>query len=172
VLEQFGIAVGQIDAHFRCREVHQGAIEIVAGQSILVGTGGILSVPGRGATQNGGGGGSGGAILLEAPQVTVNGVLAANGGGAGVFSGGGGAQDGQPSATPALGQTATSAVGSAGTQINGADGTSTSNNGTSGGGGGAGRIRINTTSGAATIGSGATISPAQTTACVTQGNLG
>jgi hypothetical protein len=110
--------------------------------------------------------------LLEAPQVTVNGVLAANGGGAGVFSGGGGAQDGQPNATPALGQTTTSAVGSAGTQVNGADGTSTSNNGTSGGGGGAGRIRINTTSGAATIGSGATISPALTTACVTQGKLG
>jgi hypothetical protein len=149
-----------------------GAIEIVAGQSILVGTGGIVTVPGRGATGNGGGGGSGGAILLEAPEVTVNGVLAANGGGAGVFSGGGGAQDGQPSAVPARGQTASSAVGSAGTQIRGADGTSTSNNATSGGGGGAGRIRINTTSGAATIGSQATVSPAQTTSCVTQGKLG
>ena len=39
------------------------------------------------------------------------------------------------------------------------------------GGGGAGRIRINTTSGAATIGTSAIVTPALTTACASQGVL-
>jgi hypothetical protein len=147
-----------------------GAIEIAAGSSIVVGTGGVVSVPGFGGDGNGGAGGSGGAILLEAPSVTIDGVLAANGGGAAVFSGGGSNQDGQPSAQPAMGQDANSAVGSAGTQINGGDGMATTT-ATSSGGGGAGRIRINTTKGMATIGAGAIISPDPTTACVTQGTL-
>jgi hypothetical protein len=147
-----------------------GAIEITAGGSIVIGTGGVVSVPGFGGDGNGGAGGSGGAILLEAPSVTVDGTLAANGGGAAVFSGGGSNQDGQPSAQPAIGQDANSAVGSAGTQINGADGMATTM-ATSSGGGAAGRIRINTTSGMATIGMSAVVSPDPTTACVTQGTL-
>ncbi|HTB79033.1 MAG TPA: hypothetical protein VK762_37575 [Polyangiaceae bacterium] len=147
-----------------------GAVEITAGTSILIGSGGAVSVPGYGGSGNGGGGGSGGSILLEAPSVTVNGVLAANGGGGAVFSGGGSAQDGQPSAQPAMGQDANSAVGSAGTQINGADGKATPT-ATSSGGGGGGRIRINTATGMATIGPSATVSPALTTSCATQGTL-
>jgi hypothetical protein len=147
-----------------------GALEITAGTSIIVGSGGVVSVPGYVGTGNGGGGGSGGAILLEAPSVTINGVLAANGGGATVFAGGGGGQDGQPSAQPAMGQDAHSAVGSAGTQTSGADGAATQA-ATSSGGGGAGRIRINTATGMATIGASATVSPALSTSCVTQGTL-
>ena len=147
-----------------------GAIEITAGTSVLVGSGGAVSVPGYGGLGNGGGGGSGGSILLEAPSVTVNGVLAANGGGAAVFAGGGSAQDGQPSAVPAMGQDANSAVGSGGTQINGADGMATPT-ATSSGGGGGGRIRINTATGVAMIGSSAIVSPALSTSCATQGTL-
>jgi hypothetical protein len=147
-----------------------GAIEITAGTSIDVGSGGMISVPGYGGSGNGGAGGSGGALLLEAPNVSIEGVLAANGGGGAVFSGGGNAQDGQPSATPAMGQDAHSAVGSAGTQINGADGTTTPM-WTSSGGGGAGRIRINTRTGAATFGGNAVVSPSLSTACATQGTL-
>ena len=149
-----------------------GAIQISAGQSILVGTNGVVDVPGYGASGNGGGGGSGGAILLEAPEVTINGVIAANGGGAGVFEGGGLAQSGQPSAQPAQGQNAQCAVGAAGTHIDGSNGTSIGANATSGGGGGAGRIRINTTSGMATVGPTAVVSPPLSTACATQGVLG
>lgn len=122
----------------------------------------------RGGSGNGGAGGSGGSLLLEAPSVTIDGNLAANGGGGAVFSGGGSAQDGQPNATPAMGQDAHSAVGSAATQVNGADGTATP---TSSGGGGAGRIRINTGTGAATIGANAVVSPALGTPCATQGAL-
>ena len=49
------------------------------------GTVGVLNVPGYGgANTGGGGGGSGGGILLEAPQVTIDGIVAANGGGAGL----------------------------------------------------------------------------------------
>ena len=147
-----------------------GSIEITAGASIIIGSGGAVSVPGYGGTGNGGGGGSGGAILLEAPSVTVDGVLAANGGGGAVFSGGGGAQDGQPSAHPAAGQDANSAVGSAGAQLAGADGAATQS-ATSSGGGGAGRIRINSATGMATIGATAIVSPSLTTTCATQGTL-
>jgi hypothetical protein len=39
------------------------------------------------------------------------------------------------------------------------------------GGGAVGRIRINTSSGMATLGANATISPATTTACVSQGSV-
>ena len=147
-----------------------GAIEITAGTSIIARAGGAISVPGYGGTGNGGAGGSGGAILLEAPSVTIDGNLAANGGGGAVFAGGGGAQDGQPNATPAMGEDTRSAVGSAGAQINGADGAATTM-ATSSGGGGAGRIRINTATGAATIGTSAVVSPALTTTCATQGTL-
>jgi hypothetical protein len=58
--------------------------------------------------------------------------------------------------------------------INGTDGTSAGTSGSGAvdpgaGGGGAGRVRINTTSGAATI--SGMISPATTTSCVSQGAL-
>jgi hypothetical protein len=152
-----------------------GAIQISAGTSITVGSLGVLNVPGYGgANTSGGGGGSGGGILLEAPQVTIDGIVAANGGGGGRGSANssGYGQTGQPSATPAAGGAATEGVGGAGTTINGAAGTYDSGTGHAGSGGGAaGRIRINTTSGAATLGPSAIVSPATTSMCTTQGTL-
>ncbi|HLK40803.1 MAG TPA: hypothetical protein VKU41_28815 [Polyangiaceae bacterium] len=145
-----------------------GAIQISAGTSITLGSVGVLNVPGYGGANTGGGGG----ILLEAPQVTIDGIVAANGGGAGLGTpnSSGAGQTGQPSAQPAAGGAATEGVGGAGTMINGTAGTYA--NGHAGSGGGAaGRIRINTTSGAATLGSSAIVSPAMTTTCTTQGML-
>jgi hypothetical protein len=104
--------------------------------------------------------------------VQIDGTLAVNGGGGNVYDGGGPGQDGQPSATAALGEKSTAGSGSAGTAIDGQDGSndsSAANNSSGGGGGGAGRIRIDTSSGSATI--TGTISPAVSTACVTQGTL-
>jgi hypothetical protein len=150
-----------------------GAIQISAGASITVGTLGVLNVPGYGgANIGGGGGGSGGGILLEAPQVTIDGIVAANGGGAGLATpnSGGSGQTGQPSAQPAAGGAVTEGAGAAGTTIRGADGHAGGGRAGSGGGA-AGRIRINTTSAAATIGTSAIVTPAVTTACTSQGML-
>jgi hypothetical protein len=115
------------------------------------------------------GGGSGGSILLVAPSVTVNGILAANGGA------GGTAQTAGTNATandqPALGPPS-AGIGSAAATLNGGSGVMTDGGAAlGGGGGGAGRIRINTMSGAATLGPNSVISPALGTACATQGNL-
>jgi hypothetical protein len=151
-----------------------GAIQISAGTSITVGSLGVLNVAGYGGTNtSGGGGGSGGGILLEAPQVTIDGIVAANGGGAGLGSANssGSGQTGQPSTQPAAGGAATEGSGAAGTTINGGAG-SYSNGHAGSGGGGAGRIRINTMSGAATLGTSAIVSPAATTMCTTQGTIG
>ncbi|MGH7280680.1 MAG: hypothetical protein ACRELY_04085, partial [Polyangiaceae bacterium] len=126
---------------------------------------------------SGGAGGSGGAILLEAPAVTIEGILAANGGG-----GQGGPtnpsfdalasdQPAQGSAA-AAGLTAAGGNGSAGGNTAGApggNGDSQSSVQSGGGGGGAGFIRINTTSGAATI--TGTLSPSATTTCTSQGKI-
>ena len=149
-----------------------GAIQISAGASITVGTLGVLNVPGYGGANIGGGGGSGGGILLEAPQVTIDGIVAANGGGAGLATpnSGGSGQTGQPSAQPAAGGAVTEGAGAAGTTIRGADGHAGGGRAGSGGGA-AGRIRINTTSAAATIGTSAIVTPAVTTACTSQGML-
>jgi hypothetical protein len=150
-----------------------GAIQITAGTSITVGTLGTLNVPGYGgANVGGGGGGSGGGILLEAPEVTIDGIVAANGGGAGLATANssGSGQTGQPSALPAAGGDVTEGAGGAGTTINGADGHASGGHAGSGGGA-AGRIRINTTSGAATIGASAIVSPAASTTCTSQGML-
>jgi hypothetical protein len=165
-----------------------GAIQLVAGASISIGAGGAVSVNGGGG-DNGGtpsgsqaaaGGGSGGALLLEAPTVTVAGVLAANGGGGGGEGGGGSAvgSDGLRSATPAPGGNAArdpAGAGAAGGSGSGGAVTAGTNgdNGSidysaGGGGGGAGYIRINTTSGAASV--TGTLSPA-IGACATQGTL-
>jgi hypothetical protein len=151
-----------------------GAIEILSGTSITVGAQGVIHAGGGGSGGgNSAGGGSGGAILLEAPVVTVAGTLAANGGGGG---GGTAGSNATPNAQPATGGQDNAFVsvggsGSAGTMINGSDGTTDmAGNGAGGGGGGAGWIRINSSSGSATI--TGTISPAQTTACFSQGKLG
>ena len=167
-----------------------GAIQIVAAGSINIASGSFIAVSGaagelswgrgcRGGTgdQSGGSGaGSGGSILLEAPSVTVAGALVSNGGGGG---GGAAVQDGWY--TPPLSFALTPApggdvggAGSAGATVDGVagqpfvgtcPGTAKS---AGGGGGGAGRIRINSSTGTAST-SGSVISPAQTTACVTEG---
>ena len=148
-----------------------GAVQLVAGMSILVGQAGMLQVGGDGARPNSGGG-SGGAILLEAPSVTITGVLAANGGGGGAGQSGHGG-NGTPDSNPAVGAVDSiyhvmGGNGSAGEATNGMDGIESAD-WKSGGGGGAGRIRINTSTGAATV--TGTISPALTTTCATQGTL-
>jgi hypothetical protein len=166
-----------------------GALQLVAKTSITVGSAGIINAGGgggEGASNNddtvgtGGGGGSGGSILLESPTVMVAGILAANGGG------GGGVgvyptatepptSDATASATAAPGGSGGGGAGSAGaTTAGSAGGYSPVNAGQAfagqppGGGGGAGRIRINTTSGSATI--SGTVSPSMGT-CSTQGTL-
>jgi hypothetical protein len=147
-----------------------GAIQIVAGQSITVRSFGGINAGGSGTSNvNGyGGGASGGAILLEAPTVTIDGNLAANGGGA--MSGFSSGADATANAQPAPGATPYGGAGSAGTTIDGANGTAgTGADATGGGGGGAGRIRVNTASGSASI--TGIVSPAMTTACATQGTL-
>jgi hypothetical protein len=167
-----------------------GAIQLVAGTSISIQEGGSVAANGGGggnsgsvavsAIQIGSGGGSGGAVLLESPVVTVNGTVAANGGGGGGNSGNFG-QDGQTTATPAMGTGTGSGLGgngSGGTAIvgvAGANGSGSAGTGNDippgGGGGGAGWIRINTTSSAATIGANAISSPANGTTCFTQGAI-
>jgi hypothetical protein len=160
-----------------------GALQLVAGTSIVVASGGLVVAGGGGGSDGSGGyaasgGGSGGALLFEAPMVTVSGTLAVNGGGGG---GGAGAPsyaaDATPNATPAAGGApATTGVGGnggAGATVNGtAGGAGDPAGGTNvpgAGGGGAGYIRINTSSGTATI--AGTLTPAVGSACVSQGTL-
>lgn len=136
-----------------------GAIQIVAGASIIVRLVGSINAGGGGYE----GGGSGGAILLEAPTVTILGAIAANGGAGATATGATGGLDATPSDQPALG----GGNGSAGAMINGADGVS----GFASGGGGAGRIRINTTTGAATVTGIVSPSLSPVTPCATQGRI-
>jgi hypothetical protein len=169
---------GSSGGHGRYREsgAGGGAVQLVAGMSIELGGTGVLDVAGGGSGSDGGGAGSGGAVLLEAPAVSILGVLAANGGGGGAGYGGFGI-NGAASVLSAKGGTASGSPrsdnggdGAAGTTIDGQAGMqldATSDQG--GGGGAAGRIRINTASGSATLGSTAVISPALTTPCTTQG---
>jgi hypothetical protein len=162
-----------------------GAIQLVAGTSLDVGsTGSIWAGGGAGAdgTDDGNyvsnGGGSGGAVLIESPTVTVAGTIAVNGGGGG--GGGGGetdALDGANSATAATGgrpgTTGAGGNGSAGATVTGAAGGLGDALGgdysPGAGGGGAGYIRINTSSGVATL--TGTLSPAAGSACVSQGAI-
>lgn len=157
-----------------------GGVQIVAGASIEIAAGGVVQAGGGGGAR-GAGGGSGGAILLEAPSVVVAGALAANGGG----GGGNGLQanageTGRPSATAAKGgadttPSNTGGDGSAGATLAGVDGAYAGDPGMpipdhgGGAGGGAGRVRINTTSGAAQI--QGVLSPGVASACATQGKL-
>jgi hypothetical protein len=162
-----------------------GAVQLVAGMSITIASGGTVSA-GGGAGYDGSsdgayaasGGGSGGAVLIEAPTVTIAGNVGANGGG-----GGGGAtgtmdaHDATASATPAPGgqpgTTGAGGSGSAGATVTGtAGGVGDALNGNfspGAGGGGAGYIRVNTTTGSATL--GGTISPAPGSTCMSQGSL-
>ena len=169
-----------------------GAVQLVAGNSITIGAGGLVAAGAGGGgfggirTQNADGGGSGGSILLESLAVTVAGTLTANGGGGGAGTSldvgapppkDPGGANATPNATPAAGGRkgigpSSGGDGSGGASINGTAGsfTATDNNAAGGGGGGAGRIRINTKSGAAML-TGATISPPASTPCATEGKV-
>ncbi len=160
-----------------------GAVQLVANGIFTLSAGGYINVSGGGGGkggvvgQNACGGGSGGSVLIEATTVTIAGIIAANGG-----AGGGAGEtlgvsatnglDGTPDNKPAAGGVGDSAggVGSAGASTVGAAGADVAGSPASGGGGAAGRIRINSMSGAGTVSTGAT-SPDATTPCVTQGKL-
>jgi hypothetical protein len=150
-----------------------GALQIVAGTSFTLDAQGKLGAGGGPGNESGdsnqmaAGGGSGGAILIEAPTVTISGTIAANGGGGG--GNGGDGTNGSTVLTAAPGGGVNGGAGSAGTTLNGSPGTMVATDDPGAGGGGAGWIRINTTSGAATI--TGMMSPAITTSCVTQGKL-
>ncbi|MFI5307872.1 MAG: hypothetical protein ACHQ53_10990, partial [Polyangiales bacterium] len=152
-----------------------GAIELVAGTKVTIGMSGVLNVGGGGSSLAYGiGGGSGGGILLEAPNVVVQGVLAANGGsGSNNYMGG---QSGLASAQSAVNQLNNGPLGgngSAGANVDGKDGTTLGNYPIGGGGGGgAGRIRVNTgCGGKLSQNGGAIISPSTTTTCFSTGTL-
>jgi hypothetical protein len=155
-----------------------GAIQIVSGTSIVINDSCIINMGGGGFVGNsyGIGAGSGGAILLEAPMITVRGVLAANGaGGSGFY---GDQQDGLPSDQPAIGSRQDSlgrrgGQGGAGTTAQGGNAQlPTVSIGAGGGGGGVGRIRINTgCGGTLTVSASSVVSPAESTGCFTKGAL-
>ena len=152
-----------------CGGAGGGALVLASSTSIIVALNGGITAGGRGGWK-GGGGGSGGAILLEGPAVTVDGVVAANGGGGGASHSGG--CSGKISGLPACGAdgfAATGGVGSSAINPDAGNGTVSTNQFacSGGGGGGAGRIRINTMDGAATI--GGTVSPAASTSLFTEG---
>lgn len=158
-----------------------GALELLAGVTVSVLAGGYVHVGGGGGSfggqpgQEAAGGGSGGSILIEAPSVSIAGVLAANGGGGGSSSATGGVPSGDDATKDdkhAAGGKGvpTGGKGSAAAIVNGADGAGGTESSSGAGGGGAGRIRINTKTGVATV-LGATLSPAASTPCTTQGKL-
>jgi hypothetical protein len=163
-----------------------GALQLVAGTSITISDGGALGAGGGPGAQQfdnqvmPAGGGSGGAVLLEAPTVTIIGTIAVNGGGGGGGQGGQGngadlspvfASGGDGTGGDGNGKLPGDAGSGVPATVNGTDGTPQNNGGFPGaGGGGGGRIRINTTSGKATI--SGVLSPDVTSMCVTQGTLG
>lgn len=155
-----------------------GAVQLSSATDILIsgklnaGGGGGGAGLGNNCVQisAGSGGGSGGAIVLQAPSVSVAGVIAANGGAGGSAGGdpnndssppyvdGEPGQDGQPlltRASPGDDKGRWSAAGGGGgaatlPAVNGLDDTECDGNG-GGGGGGVGRIVIATPSGTSTV---------------------
>ncbi len=132
-----------------------GALSIASPVSIDVSSTGKIHVGGGGGApgcngESAPGGGSGGLVFLEAPTITIDGLIASNGGG-----GGGGSSDvnnGNPGSdatlttTPANGGPMASGSGS-GKGGNGAAGSTAATAGTAstesgGGGGGLGRVRL------------------------------
>ncbi len=160
-----------------------GAIQFVAGTSFLLGPSAYINAGGSGGVNGGAnhqeasGGGSGGAILIEAPMVTLSGVLAANGAGGGQGDGDSGANASADDQVALGGHRSFSGIvpsvggnGSAARTINGSDGTDTSGYAAGGGGGGSGWIRVNSQSGQLDT-TKATLSPAQGSACLSAGTL-
>lgn len=156
-----------------------GAIELVAGGTLTLGALAVVNASGGGGNHSGAtndheeasGAGSGGAILVEATAAIIQGTLAANGGGGGGKDADG--QDGSADANAALGGTDNAAAeggsGSSASNVAGGAGTKAADSSAGGGGGGAGRIRINTASGAANV--SGVVSPALTTSCASQGTI-
>ncbi len=149
-----------------------GSIQISARTSITIRNIATINVGGGYHDINGGGGGSGGALLLEAPTIAIQGRVAANGGGGNdrFFDSTNATATDQPAPGGGNG-----GKGSAAAMINGSDGVvgDAGPNSYGAGGGGAGRIRLNTWCGAATIAPTAVISPsvAPATTCATQGTI-
>jgi hypothetical protein len=162
-----------------------GAIQLVAGTSITIESGGVVAATGGGggpsgtsmanAVQTGSGGGSGGAILIESLSVTLTGTIAANGGGGGGNSAGNVyGQDGQNGSTAAMGSGTGSGLGGSGAAAATVAGTAGANGNNldippGGGGGGAGWIRINSMTAPSL--SGATLSPSNGSSCVSTGTV-
>jgi hypothetical protein len=147
-----------------------GALQISAGLSITIGNNGVINASGG---CNAGGGGAGGAVLLEAPTITVQGVVAANGASGGnqpTPAAGEYGHPGNPNDQPATDEVG-GGPGSAGATVNGGAGMTTSDAGTPAGGGGAGWIRFNT--GCLTVAPSAIVSPylSPKTTCATVGTL-
>lgn len=145
-----------------------GAFKLAAGAYVNLGGGG------GGVGFTAGGGGAGGALLVEASTISVAGIIALNGGGGGGAGAGfDNGQNGNPNANAAAGGTGKAAggAGSAGATINGSAAPAPLDMGIAGGGGGgAGRLRLNSRTGQADL-TGAALSPAMTTPCVTQGTV-
>ncbi|MDB4965999.1 MAG: hypothetical protein JWN44_1688 [Myxococcales bacterium] len=162
-----------------------GAIQAVAQTSLTIGSGNMsagINASGcggkvGGGNNGGGGGGSGGGILLESPTISLGpmATLAANGGGgasgdnANTTNNG---QSGQFSGARANGGNATPKGGAGGASV-----TTTGDVGSddpkagAGAGGGAGRIRLNSKTGVATVDNSAVISPRPADALTTQGTI-
>ena len=156
-----------------------GAVQLAANQRIVFADSGSIDAGGcgggRGSDEScGGGGGAGGAILLEAPLIELSDstTLAANGGGGGCGSGTNPGTSGLLSQSRAPGGTGDADGGSGGAagagNMTGTAGADDSKNG-AGGGGGVGWIRLDTRTGAATIGPGVVLSPALGDATSSQG---
>jgi hypothetical protein len=145
-----------------------GALQISAAMNINVEANAYINANGSGGVsqgdESGEGAGSGGAILLEAPTITIAGILEANGG-----EGSDNNMDGATPPTDAGVATEPSCVGGnggAGTSVNGANGGPTGD-GYGGGGGGVGWIRLNGN----TITITGTVSPSLATSCASKGGL-
>lgn len=139
-----------------------GALQLTAGKAITIS--GTINAGGGGGrrgmkpdfaydiiTGNGGGGGSGGSIILEAPEIKVDGVVAANGGGGGgsasvTVNHGGHGQDGLASTKAAKGGAEGVALlagaGGDGSSETALDGDDSKLGGLTGGGGGGGAGRV------------------------------
>jgi hypothetical protein len=160
------------------------SVHVLPGGSIDVsgsaGHGGMACLSGGGA--GGGGGGSGGGLLVEAPEVRIQGYLLASGGGGGAGSPGAGVpgqdgQDGLASVGTARGGVAagTGTAGGSGSDPasghaqSGTDGVPFSTYYMGGGGGGSGIIRIN---GLSIDISSATLHPSPSSGLFSTGDLG
>jgi hypothetical protein len=136
-----------------------GAIQIDSFTSIEIGSNALIDVNGGGARANNGGGGSGGNVILEAPMVAVMGGIVANGGSGSACTVDG--ANGLRTAMPAPGPSCTHSVGAgSGGTVTDAPGAATGfGGGAAGGGGGAvGRLRVATSDGTMSQGTGALLS--------------